>query len=80
MTNVGVRPTFHGDSLRCETFLIGFSGDLYGKALTLRLMELLREERVFPDADALRAQIALDREEALRRLDTRFTKRLLFPS
>ena len=65
VTNIGSRPTFQGVGVRSETFLPGFSGDLYGETLRVALLRFLREERRFADADALRRQIARDAEQAL---------------
>lgn len=66
VTNVGLRPTFVGASagVRFEAHLLDWSGDLYGRPLRLELVRFLREERRFPSADALKAQIAVDIEDA----------------
>ncbi len=58
--NVGVRPTFGETELLVEAHLLDFSGDLYGRRLSLAFLRRLREERKFPDVEALRRQIALD--------------------
>lgn len=58
--NVGVRPTFGETELLVEAHLLDFSGDLYGRRLRLAFLRRLREERKFPDVEALRRQIALD--------------------
>ena len=61
ITNVGIRPTVELDgAVNCETYLLDFSGDLYGKILTVRFLEFIREEKKFEDADALWRQIAKD--------------------
>ena len=60
VTNVGSRPTFDGESVRSETYILDFSGDLYGKTVTIELYKFIREEKKFPDGDSLKAQIALD--------------------
>jgi riboflavin kinase/FMN adenylyltransferase len=61
ITNIGVRPTF-GDTDRqvIETHLFGVDRDLYGGRLRLSFVQRLRDERAFPDVDALRAQIEAD--------------------
>lgn len=64
--NVGVRPTVGGTRLVVEAHFPGFSGDLYGTAVTLRFLGRLREERKFESLDALRRQIALDIEASSR--------------
>ena len=64
VTDIGVRPTFGGAAVRSETFLMDFSGDLYGKPLRLSLLDYLRAERRFPTPDALKAQIRADAARA----------------
>jgi len=70
VTNVGVRPTFDGPpTTTVETHVLGFSGDLYGQRLELAFVQRLRDERRFPDIDALREQIAADVRRAGRLFD-----------
>lgn len=58
--SIGVRPMF-GDNLpNCETFLFDFSGDLYGAALSVGLVEYLRPEMTFDGLDGLIAQMDAD--------------------
>jgi len=64
VTNVGVKPTVGDDRPGAESCLIGFSGDLYGREITVEFLQFLREERKFPDLESLRAQIARDAERA----------------
>ncbi len=61
ITNIGFRPTF-GDVDRqiIETHLFDVDRDLYGSPLRLSFVQRLRDERAFPDVDALRAQIDAD--------------------
>jgi riboflavin kinase/FMN adenylyltransferase len=71
VVNVGRRPTFEtGDRVLAEAHLLDFEGDLYGKRVELSFEARLRDERKFPDAEALRVQIARDAEEARRRLES----------
>jgi riboflavin kinase/FMN adenylyltransferase len=60
LTNVGEKPTFQGLTVTVETFLPGFTGDLYGVHLQVRFLHRLRGERKFPDLSALQVQIAED--------------------
>jgi riboflavin kinase/FMN adenylyltransferase len=63
VANLGVRPTFAGATPpepRLEVHLLDWSGDLYGRELEVTFRQLLRPERRFADANALRAQIAAD--------------------
>lgn len=58
--NVGIRPTFGEAELAVEAHLLDFSGDLYGSRIKLQFLRRLRDERKFPDVEALRSQIAQD--------------------
>jgi riboflavin kinase / FMN adenylyltransferase len=67
ITNVGLRPTFGDvDHIVVETHIFDFNRDLYGERLRLSFVQRLRDERAFPDVDALRAQIEADCRAALR--------------
>jgi riboflavin kinase/FMN adenylyltransferase len=60
LLNVGVRPTFGAGERSVEVHLLDWSGDLYGRTLTLELLERLRDERRFDGVDALVSQIRED--------------------
>ncbi len=62
--NIGVRPTIGGNEIIFEVFLIDFKEDLYGKHLRVRLIEYLRKEKKFDGLDALKAQMAIDTDNA----------------
>ncbi|MBO7318463.1 MAG: riboflavin biosynthesis protein RibF [Clostridia bacterium] len=47
VTNVGVRPTVAEDSMRSETCILDFSGDLYGRRVQVQLVKFIREEKNF---------------------------------
>jgi riboflavin kinase/FMN adenylyltransferase len=64
VTNIGVRPTVGGAGRTVETFVFGFSGDLYDKTLRLHLVERLRPEKKFASLDDLKQQIARDCADA----------------
>lgn len=59
-TNIGYRPTVDGRSLNVEAHLLGFDGDLYGQEIQFEIVTRVRDERKFPDLDALVAQIKQD--------------------
>ncbi len=64
-TSIGVRPTFGGGGdRRVETYLLDFSGDLYGKHITLEFAQRLRGELAFSSVDALVQQIKQDVEQS----------------
>ncbi len=62
--NIGYNPTFGDKTLSLETHLFDFSGDLYGKEITVRLIERLRQEKKFSGPQELAEQIARDIERA----------------
>jgi riboflavin kinase/FMN adenylyltransferase len=66
LTNVGVRPTFRETEPSVETHLLGYNRDLYGRRIRLTFVLRLRDERRFPDVDALRTQIEADQRRAER--------------
>lgn len=61
--NLGLRPTFGGSGGRVlEVHVPGWTGDFTGEALEVRPVRLLRAERKFESAAALKAQIKADLE------------------
>lgn len=70
IANIGVRPTVisHAENVNCETHIIGFSGDLYGKTVPVRLCRFLRDEKKFSSVDELKSAILADEERAVRLL------------
>ena len=65
MVNIGYRPTVDAarHALSVETYLDGFSGDLYGQCLSLTLLCRIRDERRMASLDALRQQLSADLDE-----------------
>lgn len=68
VTNVGNRPTVAGRNVNVESWLQDFSGDIYGKTVTLEFYKLLRPEQKFSDLPSLKAQIERDRLSAIEAL------------
>lgn len=64
VTNVGIRPTVSAKSLRSETCILDFSGDLYGKNVEVFLVRYLRDEIKFSSLEELSRQIEKDIEKA----------------
>jgi riboflavin kinase/FMN adenylyltransferase len=64
VANFGHRPTFDKTDELLEVHLIDFAGDLYGRHLRVALIDYIRGERRFAGLDELKAQIAVDVEEA----------------
>lgn len=67
MANIGKNPTF-GDveKPRLETNIFDFSGDIYGKTLTIEFVQRIRGEVKFAGIDALKAQLAQDKLDCLK--------------
>ena len=58
VSNVGLRPTVeNSDRINCETHIIGYSGDLYGRDLRVEFFARLRGERKFASVEELQAAI-----------------------
>lgn len=70
ISNIGIRPTVisRAENINCETHIVGFSGDLYGKTVSVRLCRFLRNEKKFSSVDELKSAILADKERALRML------------
>lgn len=64
--NIGFRPTVNPDEsdITLETFIIGFSGDLYGKTVKTSLIGRIRDEKAFSSVDELSKQIHADAKAA----------------
>ena len=70
ISNLGERPTVENDGrYNCESFIIGFSGDLYGKKIQTRLWDFIREEKKFSSKEELTQQIEKDLREVEKRFD-----------
>jgi len=59
-TFVGSAKTFMRTQIQLESFLFDFTGDLYGKWLTVRLYEKIRENKKFDSVEELIAQMHKD--------------------
>jgi riboflavin kinase/FMN adenylyltransferase len=61
VTNIGTRPTFGSDKeSSVETFVMNWSGDLYGDVVRVRFLHRLRAEQKFDSIDELKSQIEQD--------------------
>ena len=60
VTNIGVRPTFDGRRRTVETYLLGGLGPATPRAIELKFLRRIRDERKFPSAESLREQIQAD--------------------
>ena len=67
MMNIGTRPTFGENKLSLEVHILHFSGNLYGRTLTVSFVKRLRAEQRFSSPSALRNQLIRD-EQAVEEL------------
>lgn len=74
VTNGGTRPTVDGGRHMVESHLLDFSGDLYGKKITVEFLHKLRDEKRFEDLNSLQKQIEEDKKQAKNRIDQWTTK------
>ena len=66
ITDIGVKPTVnYGGAPLAETYIHGFSGDLYGSPLQVMLCRFIRPEMKFGSVDELKTRIKADTEYAL---------------
>jgi len=70
LTNVGLCPTFDSTERTIETYIIDYSGDLYGSDLYVDLVGKLRDEEKFGSIDELKTQIARDIKRGKKILDS----------
>ncbi|RDV16426.1 bifunctional riboflavin kinase/FAD synthetase [Pontibacter diazotrophicus] len=63
MMNIGLRPTIDGKQLTLEVHILDFDQEIYGQTLTVEFVKLLRKEQKFDGLDALKTQLAKDKEE-----------------
>jgi len=65
MMNIGIRPTIHGTHRTIEVHIFNFDADIYGQEITVYFIEKIRNEQRFNGLDALKAQLAQDKQTAL---------------
>lgn len=60
VTNIGLKPTVSKDntSLSCETYILDFDKQVYGKQVTLKFYKKLRDEKKFDSIETLRESIS----------------------
>jgi riboflavin kinase/FMN adenylyltransferase len=78
ITNIGARPTFEQDAQpSIETYVLDWTGDLYGDVVRVRFLHRLRAERKFDSVAALQRQIDYDVARARRYFTRHGVKRSL---
>lgn len=64
VTNIGLKPTVGAENATVETYLLDFSGDLYGKEMKVCFHHFLRQEKKFAGISQLQEQMERDRLQA----------------
>lgn len=68
MVNIGYRPTVNSlNHLSIEAHILDYSGDIYGKKISIELVKRLRDEQNFMSLQLLKEQLMLD-EKVVRQL------------
>ena len=65
MSNIGYRPTIDEGDLTIEVNIFDFDKDIYGEEITISFVDRMRDEKKFESLEALKIQLAKDREHAL---------------
>ncbi len=71
MLYIGNRPTVGGTQRSIEVNIFDFDRDIYGENITIKLLQSIRKDAHFDDLEALKKQLILDKESALRVLSER---------
>ncbi len=73
MMNIGVNPTVNGEKETVEVHFLNYSKDIYGKKIQINLLERLRDEKKFESVEALKSQLAKDKETTLEYIAKHFS-------
>lgn len=73
VTNLGTRPTVEGSGITVEPWILDYSGDLYGREITLEFHYFLRPEKKFSTLEELKEEIYRNAEETRSYLKTMLT-------
>ena len=65
MLYIGNRPTVNGTKRNIEVNIFNFNKDIYGEDLAINFIKLIRNDMKFEDLEALKQQLALDKESSL---------------
>lgn len=65
MMNIGVRPTFDGETKTLEVNIFDFDQSIYGKTVQIRFFNRIRDEKKFKGMAELKEQLELDMQKSL---------------
>lgn len=60
IVNFGIKPTLVNDQPLFEAHIFNFNQDIYGKKITIELLDFIRDEQKFASLEALKEQIKKD--------------------
>jgi riboflavin kinase/FMN adenylyltransferase len=66
VANIGTRPTVNGQRSQLEVHIFNYTGNLYGRFISVAIHAKLREEMRFDSFELLHKQIQLDAQQAKR--------------
>ena len=69
--SIGTLPTFGECKRQVEAYLVGFDGDLYGRTLSVDVLDWIREQVRFSSIDTLKAKLYSDVTETQRMLNAK---------
>lgn len=68
MMNIGVRPTFDGDSKTLEVHLFDFDRNIYGNSIQVQFITRIRDELRFSNVESLKTQLDKDKKASKKAL------------
>ena len=71
MMNIGINPTVDGNKETIEVHFFNLNKDLYNKKIQVNLLHRIRDEQKFESVDALKVQLAKDKEASLKFLNSK---------
>jgi riboflavin kinase / FMN adenylyltransferase len=77
--SIGTMPTFGENKRQVEAHVIGFNGDLYGKTISVELLDWMREQRAFLGVEPLKVQIHRDIDQIVAGAGRNFTRAIASP-
>ena len=61
---MGNNPTFGADNITVESHILDFTGDIYGREISISFVSRIRGDIKFESIEALKEQIEKDTEKA----------------
>ena len=65
MMNIGQKPTVDGKCKSLEVHIFDFSNDIYGKAIKVKVIKRIRDEKKFKDLQGLKKQLFIDKNRVI---------------